>query len=397
MLARVCSRRRGRKQKNPDLSKGRGGVASSLDPWNLRQLTRPRLSGRESRSSRFRPDRPCTQWQIGCLAWPWRKFIAPSPMGVKSVRSPCLVPGQEGPGAAGGVRAGLLHRGTEPNFVPLAPPRKVHRPRPSYRDHQDTPSLQVPPHMTLWVRRLLIANVAVFFLTLALPGEIVNQLVLVPALLPIRPWSVLTYQFLHAGFWHLLMNMVGLFFFGPRLEARIGSRHFLLLYLVSGVGGAVFSILTPRAFIVGASGAVFGVLLGFARYWPRERIYVYAVIPVEARVLVVFLAALSLWSGIGGGGNIAHFAHLGGFVGGWIYLNVMERRSPARRFKREVEEAGIGKPSGRDLERWEGVDRDGLHPINRDEYDRVLGKAREEGVPSVTAQERAFMERFVKP
>ncbi len=251
--------------------------------------------------------------------------------------------------------------------------------------------------MTLWVRRLLIANVAVFFLTLALPGEIVNQLVLVPALLPIRPWSVLTYQFLHAGFWHLLMNMVGLFFFGPRLEARIGSRHFLLLYLVSGVGGAVFSILTPRAFIVGASGAVFGVLLGFARYWPRERIYVYAVIPVEARVLVVFLAALSLWSGIGGGGNIAHFAHLGGFVGGWIYLNVMERRSPARRFKREVEEAGIGKPSGRDLERWEGVDRDGLHPINRDEYDRVLGKAREEGVPSVTAQERAFMERFVKP
>lgn len=251
--------------------------------------------------------------------------------------------------------------------------------------------------MTFWVRRLLIANIAVFLLTMALPDEIVFQLGLVPALLPIRPWSVLTYQFLHAGFWHLLMNMVGLFFFGPRLEARIGSRHFLLLYLLSGVGGAVLSILTPGAFIVGASGAVFGILLGFARYWPRERIYVYAVIPVEARVLVVFLAALSIWSGIGGGGNIAHFAHLGGFVGGWIYLNVMERRSPARRFKREVEEAGLGKPSGRDLQRWEGANRDGLHPINREEYDRVLGKAREKGVPSLTAQERAFMERLVKP
>ena len=199
--------------------------------------------------------------------------------------------------------------------------------------------------MTLWVRRLLFANVTVFLLVRALPGEIVNQLVLVPVLVPVRPWSVLTYQFLHAGFWHLLMNMIGLYFFGPRLEARIGSRHFLLLYLLSGVGGAVLSILTPRAFIVGASGAVFGVLLGFARYWPRERIYIYAVIPVEARILVVFLAALSLWSGIGGGGNIAHFAHLGGFVGGWIYLNVMERRSPGRRFRRKVEAAGLGRPA----------------------------------------------------
>ena len=248
--------------------------------------------------------------------------------------------------------------------------------------------------MTLWVRRLLFANVAVFLLVRALPGEIVNQLVLVPALVPLRPWTVITYQFLHAGFWHLLMNMIGLFFFGPRLEARIGSRHFLLLYLVSGVGGAVLSILTPGAFIVGASGAVFGVLLGFARYWPRERIYIYAVIPVEARVLVVFLAALSLWSGIGGGGNIAHFAHLGGFVGGWIYLKVMERRSPARRFRRKVEEAGLAKPSAHDLVRWEGVNRVGLHPINREEYDRVLGKARREGTPSLTAQERALMERL---
>ncbi len=250
--------------------------------------------------------------------------------------------------------------------------------------------------MTPWVRRLLLANIAAYFATaFAVPGAVVNQLVLVPALLPVRPWTVITYQFLHAGFLHLLFNMIGLFFFGPRLEARIGSRHFLFLYLLSGVGGAVLSIFTPRAFIVGASGAVFGVLLGFARYWPRERIYIYAVIPVEARILVIFMAVLSLWSGFSGGGNIAHFAHLGGFIGGWIYLKVMERNSPARKFKMKVEATTLGKPSGRDLERWEGVDRAGLHPINRDEYDRVLEKARQDGVPSLTAQERAFMERFV--
>ena len=72
----------------------------------------------------------------------------------------------------------------------------------------------------------------------------------------------------------------------------------------------------------------------------------------------------------------------------------MERRSPGRRFRRKVEAAGLGRPSARDLERWEGVDRVGLHPINREEYDRVLGKARREGIPSLTAQERAFMERL---
>jgi membrane associated rhomboid family serine protease len=254
--------------------------------------------------------------------------------------------------------------------------------------------------MTPWARRLLIANVAVFFgTTLLLPPPVVDQFVLIPGLIAIRPWTLITYQFLHAGVMHLLFNMLGLYFFGPRLEARIGSRHFLLLYLVSGAVGALLSIFTPDARIVGASGAVFGVLLGFARYWPRERIYIYALIPVEARFLVVFLAALSLWSGFTGGDGIAHFAHLGGFVGGWIYLRLLERSSPARKFKRQVETAMVGgaRPSAKDLERWGGVDAGTLHPVNRAEYERVLQKAREFGVPSLTIQERAFMERFVGP
>ena len=253
--------------------------------------------------------------------------------------------------------------------------------------------------MTPWARRLLIANVAVFFgTTLLLPPILVDQLVLIPGLLAVRPWTVITYQFLHAGVMHLLFNMLGLYFFGPRLEARIGSRHFLFLYLASGAGGALLSIFTPMARIVGASGAVFGVLLGFARYWPRERIYIYALIPVEARFLVVFLAALSLWSGFTGGDGIAHFAHLGGFVGGWIYLKALERNSPARKFKQRVEASMVpGRPSARDLERWTEVDSGTLHPVNRAEYERVLQKAREFGVPSLTVQERTFMERFVGP
>ncbi len=255
--------------------------------------------------------------------------------------------------------------------------------------------------MTPWVRRLLFANVAVFLVAPApfgllgiLPRSLVQELVLVPVLVPFRPWTILTYQFLHAGGLHLLFNMIGLFFFGPRLEMRLGSGHFLGLYLASGIAGALLSVLTPNVAIVGASGAVFGVLLGFARYWPHERIYIWGVLPVPARILVIVLAVMSIWLGIAGAGNVAHFAHLGGFVGGWIYLLLRERNSAARRFKAKVEAAAPARPGARDLERWEGVDREGMHPLNRDEYERLLAKARHLGPPSLTIQERAFLERF---
>jgi membrane associated rhomboid family serine protease len=248
--------------------------------------------------------------------------------------------------------------------------------------------------MTPWVLRLLVANVVVFILQPFLMGPILNMLVLIPALVPYRPWTVITYQFLHAGFLHLLFNMIALFFFGPRLESRLGGKHFLAMYLLSGIAGATLSVFTPTAMIVGASGAVFGVLLGFARYWPRERIYIWGVLPVEARVLVIFLAALSLYGGISGGGNIAHFAHLGGFVGGWVYLKLLERNSEAAKFKRRIEAAQVpSRPQGRDVERWRKVDRARLHPLNREEFDRILSKAEQTGIQSVTLQERAFMER----
>lgn len=249
--------------------------------------------------------------------------------------------------------------------------------------------------MTPWVLRLLVANVVVYLLQGGLPPAIVNSLVLVPALLPVRPWTVLTYQFLHGSFWHLGFNMLALFFFGPRLEARMGGGRFLGLYLVSGFGGAALSVFTPWAGIIGASGAVFGVLLAFARYYPRERIYIWGILPVEARFLVIFLAAFSLWAGFSGAqAGVAHFAHLGGFVGGWIFLRLHERYSAANRFRRKVEAAAApARPASSDLRRWKEVDSSRLHPLNREEFERVLAKAEALGVGALSLQERAFMER----
>lgn len=247
--------------------------------------------------------------------------------------------------------------------------------------------------MTPWVARLIFANVGVFLLTAFAPA-IVLPMALVPAFIPYRPWTLLTYMFLHAGFGHLLFNMLGLYFFGPRVESRLGGRRFLGLYLTSGLVGALLSLATPYARIVGASGAVFGVMLGFARYWPREPIYLWGVFPVEARVLVVVTTVLALWGAFSRAtGGIAHFAHLGGYVGGYVYLRWMEARSPAARFRAQL----APKPkraSGADIERWRRIDASALHPVNREELERVLAKVNAEGIPGLTPGEREFLERF---
>jgi rhomboid family protein len=235
-----------------------------------------------------------------------------------------------------------------------------------------------------------------YLLTPVAVPSLMPWLWLVPAGIPSRPWTIVTYIFLHVGLMHLLFNMLGLFFFGPRLEQRLGGRHFLGLYFASGIAGALLSLFTPFVPIVGASGAVFGVLLGFARYWPREQIYIWGVLPVQARVLVGVMAALSLFGGFTGTqGGIAHFAHLGGFLGGYLYLKWLEARSPARKFRAKAT-APVRNPGGERsaLKRWEKIRRDEMHPVNRGELDRVLEKIRASGIGSLNPEERAFLDRF---
>jgi membrane associated rhomboid family serine protease len=245
--------------------------------------------------------------------------------------------------------------------------------------------------MSPWVRRLIIANTIVFLLQVARP-VVTNMFAFVPALFFSRPWTLLTYMFLHGGFSHILFNMLGLYFFGPRLEAELGSRRFIGLYVVSGVMGGLFSFLTPFAAIIGASGAVYGVMLGFARYWPREPIYVWGIFGVEARWFVVIMTALSLFGGFGTGSDgIAHFAHLGGFAGGYLYLKMVDRPSRRRELWQGLQASA---PSASDLERWMKIRRDTLHEVNRMELDRIMAKLQSSGASELTSDERAFLERF---
>ena len=250
--------------------------------------------------------------------------------------------------------------------------------------------------MTPWVTRLIFANAGVFLLQKVLGNPLTYWLGLIPAQVLVRPWTPFTYMFLHGDLFHILFNMLGLFFFGPQLEARLGGRQFLSLYLVSGLSGALLSLLTPNALIIGASGAVFGIFFGFAYYWPTAQIYIWGIFPVQARVLVVAATALSLWAGFSGGsGGIAHFAHLGGFAGGFLYLKLRERYGSAAQFRTKAQPTAARKAAGTgDLARWRSVRRDDLHPVNRDELDRILDKISASGLESLTPAERAFLDRF---
>lgn len=251
--------------------------------------------------------------------------------------------------------------------------------------------------MTKWSGRLIAANVAIFILTMSRP-ELRYSLAFVPAEVLTHPWTLFTYMFVHAaGFGHIFFNMIAIFFFGPRVEARIGPRNFLFLYFISGLGGAIFSLLlAPHAAVIGASGAVFGILLAFARFWPRERIYLWMVVPVQARWLVAGLAVLSIYSGFGGSGSsVAHFAHLGGFAGGWAFLAWHKRRVQA--WHQSPVAATIQRVAAQvkqDAERWKTIPLDQLHPINREEVERVLQKMEISGAAGLSPDERAFLDRM---
>jgi membrane associated rhomboid family serine protease len=152
-------------------------------------------------------------------------------------------------------------------------------------------------------------------------------------------WQIFSYMFVHGGLFHLLFNMLGLFFFGVQVERRIGSYEFLLFYLLIGLLAGLFSLGfyavsgNYMVFLVGASGAVFGVLLAFATFFPEAMIYVFGIIPIRAPILVLIFTAIALFSQLtGGGGRVAHLTHLAGFGFAYLYLVARLGINPGRVF-----------------------------------------------------------------
>ena len=249
--------------------------------------------------------------------------------------------------------------------------------------------------MTPWVSRLLIANILVYFLQLSIKGT-TGLLALVPAFLLQRPWTIVTYMFTHStmGFSHIAFNMLALYIFGPRVELRLGSSRFIWLYMIAGISGGLLSLVfSPYSSIVGASGAIFGVQLAFAKFFPRERIYIWGVIPVEARLLVLIMTGISIFGGLSGGGTTAHYAHLGGYVGAFFYLLAINKSLPKEQWVKKVE----GTPSAVAIGDWKAIDLARVNELNRGEVERIIAKIGTGGERSLTTQERQFLAHFAPP
>ncbi|OHB64836.1 MAG: hypothetical protein A2Y77_16595 [Planctomycetes bacterium RBG_13_62_9] len=244
------------------------------------------------------------------------------------------------------------------------------------------------PRLMPVVRWLLVANIAVFILELLVPS-------LYPFFLKwfaadarswrtgIQLWRLVSYQFLHGGTLHLLLNMVGLFFCGPSLEKHWGSRRFLSFYLGCGVVGGLLYLLLAAAGLVdampllGASGAILGILAACAILFPHFVVLLFYVIPIPIRVgavIFILLSVLNIARNINVGGEVAH---LGGMAAGAGYVLLLPRwervklRMRAQSWEKRLEE-------GRKL---------------RVEVDRLLAKVHRSGLHSLTAREKRTLKR----
>ena len=188
-----------------------------------------------------------------------------------------------------------------------------------------------PGPLTPAIKALIAVNVVVFLASLFVP--LVRMLGLRPAdvVQHFAAWQLVTYMFLHAGPMHLLFNMLALWMFGVELERMWGTTYFTKFYFITGVCAGLTQLLLgilPLPFAgefygvvtIGASGAIYGLLLAYAMYFPDRPIYMYFVFPVPARYFVLIMGGISLFSSVTGGGGVAHATHLGGLLVAYLFL-----------------------------------------------------------------------------
>ncbi len=264
------------------------------------------------------------------------------------------------------------------------------------------PSFGFGPSLTEWVKILLIANVAVFLVQMIAGPSFTRMFGLVPAdvLGKLRLWQLVTYMFLHGGFFHILFNMLILWMFGSEMERTWGPDTFIRFYFFTGIGAGVLSWITApssTSVTIGASGALFGILLAYAMTYPNRMVLIYFLFPVKVKYLVIVLGVLNFIAAFNPhSSGIANFAHLGGLLFGYIYIRWFGVSSWGRprgkgwwdpaswseavrkwRAKRRLKVIDLQKR--RDAER-------------RREVDRILEKIAHEGMQSLSSRERRILE-----
>lgn len=288
------------------------------------------------------------------------------------------------------------------------------------------------PQLTRAVQGIIALNVAIYFLQLTVvgPDNMLQALGFEARNLSRSWWTVVTYMFVHAGFLHIALNMYTLYLFGPRLEWAWSPTEFTKFYIVSGIGGWVFHLLFAReSLLVGASAAVYGVMLAYALRWPNDEVFVFGVIPMKVKWMVTLLVGLNLVAGMAPGGNaggVAYLAHLGGLAAAWLYLRTAMTGGSLDRLRQRVSSVpdlpdetprAVPRSSPRSREQRGGVvdeivarsqaalrDPTGPEPRpigakastppGREDLNAVLDKISRSGLESLTTSERRLLEEL---
>jgi membrane associated rhomboid family serine protease len=249
--------------------------------------------------------------------------------------------------------------------------------------------------ITKAVKYLLLVNAGVFVLEFLWGSELIHIFGLTPVLVKKGfIWQPVTYMFLHGGLFHLLFNMFVLWMFGCEIERTWGTREFVKYYFLTGIGAGLFTLfLSFNSHIptIGASGAIFGILVAFALMFPDRLIYLYFLIPVKAKYVVAFFAVIELLASFRHTSDgIGHFAHLGGMIVGYVYIKA-DFRIPAffrlstyvtriRNFRHQRRMKAVSKQREREQRLM-------------DKVDQILDKINQVGYDNLTREEKRILER----
>jgi membrane associated rhomboid family serine protease len=229
------------------------------------------------------------------------------------------------------------------------------------------------------------------------------------------PWQLFTYLFMHGGFWHLFLNMLALWMFGMELENIWGSKKFFAYYIMCGVGAGLATILlTPLVTTinlptVGASGSIYGILVAFGMLFPNREIFLYFLFPIKAKYFVIIYMLIELFS-VGNNSGIAHFAHLGGGLIGFVYLlltrnNIQDLfrfdKKPKVTIKRptniyrnkyyEKYNAGSAGNPNNDISDAEYYSSSGSDDITQERIDEILDKIGKDGYQNLSEEEKKIL------
>ena len=267
------------------------------------------------------------------------------------------------------------------------------------------------------IKYLLISNVVIYFLAqflsmFRLQGLSVGPIIgYIFALYPLgdgfQVWQLVTYMFMHGSLMHLFFNMFALWMFGMDLENEWGSKKFLVYYLLCGLGAGISNLFVSPLFgvagpTVGASGAIYGVLLAFGMMYPDRPIFIYFLLPIRARYFVLLYIALEIYAGVTGTPDgVAHFAHLGGAAVGLVYVLIDQGKLPVLHLWYRAKHRFVPPEKVNEYSMYghENVSEAKYYDLNEDHeqhrtqerIDEILDKISQRGYQSLTEEEKKIL------